>query len=253
MNISYKNRIAQLALDPQNIATKRIQYLLDIIDFDKIKNILDIGSWHLKQSIEFSQIFEQGVIHAFEPNPETYIRCAETLKSLPPFVKNRIFTHELALSNHNGTSFFYPLDKTKTNSSNEGIASLSKLKNYMDGSLLNDKWIQKEITVSTSTLDAWCLKNHVENIDLLWMDVQGAELKVLEGAKETLSRIKIICTEVGLVPYYEDHATKDQVDKIMFENNFVELKSAFSKTSWSNNLAAEADVIYLNKNFINLP
>jgi FkbM family methyltransferase len=167
-------------------------------------------------------------------------------------MKNRISVHEVALSNCDGTSFFYPLDKTKTNSSNEGIASLSKLKNYMNGSLLNDKWVQKQITVSTSTMDTWCLKNNIQDIDLLWMDVQGAELKVLEGAKSILPKIKIICTEVGLVPYYEDHATKDQIDKIMFENNFIELKSAFCKTSWSNDLAAEADVIYLNKNFINL-
>jgi FkbM family methyltransferase len=250
MNKQYRDIVTNLVQNSENIASKRVEYLLDIIDFNQIKTILDIGSWHLKQTLELSQIFEFATIHAFEPNPETFQYCQNVLKSLPNFVKNRISIHDLALTNEIGKLSFYPLDKTKTHSSNEGIASLSKLRSDMDGSLLNDKWVQKEIIVNASTLDKWAEENGVHNIDLIWMDVQGAELKVLQGSKTVLPNVKAICTEAGLTPYYEEHSLKQHIDDFMKENNFIELENAFCKTTWSSDKAAEADVIYVNKKFI---
>jgi hypothetical protein len=47
-----------------------------------VETILDIGSWHLKQTIELSQIFEFAKIHAFEPNPETNQYCNNILYSV---------------------------------------------------------------------------------------------------------------------------------------------------------------------------
>jgi FkbM family methyltransferase len=248
MNEKYIDRIESLAQNPQNIATRRIKHLTQFLDFDSISTILDIGSWHLKQTIELSQIFEFANIHAFEPNPETNKYCVDVLETLPNFVKNRISINKLALSNEIGTLNFYPLDKQKSSSTNEGIASLSRLK--IDGSLLNDNWVQKEIKVEATTLDKWCVDNTVNKVDLIWMDVQGAELKVLQGSISTLKNVKAICTEAGLVPYYEEHSLKKDIDQFMFDNNFIELESAFCKTTWSSDKAAEADVIYVNKNYI---
>jgi FkbM family methyltransferase len=248
MNEKYKNIINNLIQNPENIATKRINHLVDIINFDSINTILDIGSWHLKQTIELAQIFDNSIICAFEPNPETYDVCCNVHNKLPQFLKNKISINKLALSDINGILKFYPLDKSKSNSSNEGIASLSKLK--IDGSLLNDFWIQKEIEVQSMKLDDWCKLNNKNKIDLIWMDVQGAELKVLQGSIDTLKNVKAICTEAGLIAYYEEHSLKKDIDNFMFENNFIELENAFLKTSWSSDKAADEDVIYVNKKFI---
>ena len=249
MNENYKNKIASLLTNSENIASKRIEYLINYINFDTIKCIFDIGSWHLKQTLEMSQIFQYSFINAFEPNPETANYCKTVLSNMSSFDQNRIFIHETALTDYIGRAKFYPLDKLKTHSTNEGIASLNKLKENMDGSLLNDKWIQKEIEVETDTLDNWCSKNNCYP-DLIWMDVQGAELNVLKGSTSILKNVKAICTEAGLIPYYENHSLKDDIDKLMEKNNFIELKEAFCRTTWSCATAAEADVIYLNKGFI---
>jgi FkbM family methyltransferase len=249
MNEKYKNLISHLSQNPENIATRRVQYLIDQFDFNQVKTILDIGSWHLKQTIEFSQIFEFATIHAFEPNPETFNYCNNVLEKLPNHIKHRISIHEIALTDYIGKASFYPLDKSRTHSTNEGIASLNRLRESMDGSLLNDKWIQKEIQVETDTLSNWCFNNAVIP-DLIWMDVQGAELNVLRGAGTTLRDVKAICTEAGLVPYYENHSLKQDIDTFMRENDFIELENAFTKTSWSSDKAAEADVIYINKRFV---
>lgn len=243
----FKKVIEDLCLNPENIASKRVKYLLNKVDLYSIKTIADIGSWHLKQSIEMAYIFPFAAIHAFEPNPETYKVCINTWNTLENSIKDRIFIHQIALSDEIGKVDFYPLDKSKTNSTNEGIASLNPLMKSMDGSLLNDKWVQKKISVECNTLDNWCLINGISKIDLIWMDVQGAELKVLNGSKNIIKNVLAVCTEAGLIPYYENHCLKSDLDKFFINNNFYELEEAFLKTSWSNEKAAEADVIFINK------
>jgi len=51
--------------------------------------------------------------------------------------------------------------------------------------------------------------------ETIWIDVQGAELKVFRGAVKTLENIKTIMCEVSDVPYYEGGATIDQVDEYL--------------------------------------
>ena len=249
MNQKFAEKINYLTQNPENIASKRIQFLLKYLNFNEIYEILDIGSWHLKQTIEMAQIFDFSLINAFEPNPNTAQHCRDVLKTLPFHFQNRISIHETALTDFSGKAKFYPLDKDKTYSTNEGIASLSKLKDGMDGSLLKDKWVQKEIEVSTDTLDNWTSTNNSKP-DLIWMDVQGAELNVLKGATKTLKNIKAICTEAGLVGYYENHSLKKDIDLFLEKNNFIELKEAYCPTTWSSEKAAEADVIYINKKYM---
>jgi FkbM family methyltransferase len=246
----FKKTVTELCKNSENIAAKRISYLLNKIDFNSINTILDIGSWHLKQTIEMAIIFPNANIHAFEPNPETYELCLRARDSLPEQMKERIRIHKIALSDRIGKVNFYPLDKTKTNSSNEGIASLSPLNKNMDGSLLGDKWVQKKIIVDSCTLDEWSRMNNIEIIDFIWMDVQGAELRVLTGAESVLKNVKAVCTEAGIVPYYENHGLKSEIDSYFAKNNFIELEEAFLRTTWSSDKAAEADVIYLNKKFV---
>ncbi len=53
--------------------------------------------------------------------------------------------------------------------------------------------------VSIDTLDDYCRANNIKDIDLLKLDVEGHELDVLEGSRETLKRkmIKMISFEFG--------------------------------------------------------
>ena len=75
------------------------------------------------------------------------------------------------------------------------------------------------------------------------MDVQGAELKVLEGAQNILEKTKIILTEVGLKPYYENHGMKKDIDDYLISKGFEEIKEAFEL----NGSEYEGNAIYINK------
>jgi hypothetical protein len=68
------------------------------------------------------------------------------------------------------------------------------------------------IEVETTTLD-----NEVvaECIDLIWMDVQGAELEVLQGAAKILKRTKMVSIEFHEGQYSGASSAKDVRDLLL--------------------------------------
>jgi hypothetical protein len=62
-----------------------------------------------------------------------------------------------------------------------------------------------EIQVETCTLDSFCEKNGIARVNVLKLDIQGAELKALTGASELLrsQRIDLLFLEVCFSQMYE--------------------------------------------------
>jgi len=65
------------AMSYNGLVAQRLLHILDLVDFSKINTILDIGSWHLNQSLEFMHIFPTARVHAFEPNPQSAHMCRQ--------------------------------------------------------------------------------------------------------------------------------------------------------------------------------
>jgi hypothetical protein len=49
--------------------------------------------------------------------------------------------------------------------------------------------------VPVRTLDSWAAAEGISKVDFIWADVQGAEIDVIEGGQETLSRTRYLYTE----------------------------------------------------------
>ena len=56
---------------------------------------------------------------------------------------------------------------------------------------------------------------------LLKIDVQGYELRVLEGAVKTLDRIRVVLVETGIASLYADDASFDEVYRFLTERGFT--------------------------------
>ena len=239
MNDMLKSRILSI----NGLVSERLRYLVDKYEFSDIKEILDIGSWHLGQSVELHQLFPDAKISAFEPVPESYQLCLYNRQSYG-IDESTISVHNLALSDFIGETKFYVVDPSISSSPNAGASSLLKFIDGLNGSFFSQEWNQKEITVKCSTLDEWCKLNKKDKIDLIWIDTQGTELNVFNGAQSTLKNVKVILTEVGLKPYYEGHTLKKEIDEFLTSLGFVEITESFEL----NGFDYEANTIYVNEN-----
>ena len=61
--------------------------------------------------------------------------------------------------------------------------------------------------------------NKIEHIDLLWTDVEGAEKRMIEGAKETLSFTDYILLEYGLTDMFPEAMSRQETIDLMESYN----------------------------------
>lgn len=113
-----------------------------------------------------------GVVYAFEPVEEIYdeLKANINLNSL-----NNISAHRLAVCDETGSVTFY----VSLSRDNRGLSSLQKGQSGSE---------QISTTVACVRLEEFVLKHGIKTLDLLKVDVEGAELKVFRGAEALLSR-----------------------------------------------------------------
>jgi FkbM family methyltransferase len=75
------------------------------------------------------------------------------------------------------------------------------------------------VLIPTMTLDDFCKTNGIQYIDILKLDTQGTEMRVLQGAFSTLSsrRVSVIYSEVLVAPTYTDQGTFDEMMRFLRE------------------------------------
>ena len=111
-------------------------------------------------------VLPNGRVYAFEPDISNYINLVKNVGD-----STTSFTNS-ALSNYHGTGF------------------LCKFKDYIGWHYLTES--SKEDNVYVTYIDKFCKDNGVSKVDLMKIDVEGADLKVLQGAEETIHRNKNI-------------------------------------------------------------
>lgn len=230
-------------LTHNSLVSDRLKYIIDLIDLNSIKHICDIGSWHLKQSIEFADIFPYSEIYAFEANPENFKICEQTYNNLSSNYKNRIHLYNTAVDKIDGKIKFYPVNPNKSIGYNPGASSKYKFIEGLNGTFFNQSWIQDEIEVDSITLDTWKNNNIIPNIDCIWIDVQGAEMDVFSGGIETLKNVKIIFTEIATKAYYDGQPLFNELNDFLQSQGFVELVDSRE----DNVVGYEINTIYIKK------
>jgi len=145
--------------------------------------VFDVGANVGELTLLFSRfVGDDGVVHAFEAAAAVHKKlelvCGATAK------RNVVLNH-LALSNKNGSIRLHVYEDALSSFNSQAARPL---KNYG----LDFEPIGIEETPAT-TVDDYCEKNKIEQIDLLKIDVEGAELQVLHGARRMLKSKRIRC------------------------------------------------------------
>jgi FkbM family methyltransferase len=77
-----------------------------------------------------------------------------------------------------------------------------------------------ETTVAAITVDGWARKAGIAEIDFFKLNVQGAELEILEGARDVLGTVLGIEVEVSFVESYLGRPFFSDVDAFLRRNGF---------------------------------
>jgi FkbM family methyltransferase len=216
--------------------------LLDFFNVDASLTIFDIGTCDGLDAIKYRRLFPKSTLYAFEPLPANFILLTNNIEKY-----NCLITPvNLALSNAVGKAEFHvssgrPQDISSDVDWDFGNKSSSLLPPNKASEVLPWLEFQEKIEVETSTLDMYCGLNSINGIDFIHMDVQGAEMLVLEGASGMLSNIKMIWMEVENIELYKNQPLKLDVERFLSENGFTKIKDTV------NHIAG--DQLWVNLNY----
>jgi len=186
---------------------------------DEVKVILDIGSCHCLESVEFSKTFKNSKIYAFEANLVSYQECLKNSSGI-----ENIKVINTCVNDYDGFCKFFPInpDKTKTTwfDGNRGASSMFKSNGAADHI---EKYVQDEVEMQCMRLDTFCNTEKIQKIDAIWMDLQGAELLALKGLGDYLDTVQVIQTELEVNPMYEKQCLFEETNKFLNDKGFFKI------------------------------
>ncbi len=198
--------------------------LLQIFSNKQQLVIFDIGACEGEDSIRYIKLFPNSRVHSFEPVPSNFKIASENIRRFN--LQQSIVLNKIALSDKEGTAELFvssgkPTDIEPQPNWDYGNKSSSLLPPQKTLEIVPWLKFKKTIKIKTTTLDEYCELNKITTIDIIHMDVQGAELLVLKGGPHMLKSVKSIWLEVEAVELYKDQPLKKDVERFMKKTGFV--------------------------------
>jgi FkbM family methyltransferase len=173
------------------------------------KVIYDVGACVLHWTNIASRIWPDATIYVFDAYP-----YAENL-----YKKRKIEYHIGILSNKDDD-----VKKFYQNIMNPG--GNSYLQELHNNSALFPE--DKAVEMKTATLDTIVKQRGFPPPDLIKCDVQGAEIDIVSGAKETLKNTKYMILELQHISYNKGAPMADQAIEVLKKDNWVCIAPRFS-------------------------
>jgi FkbM family methyltransferase len=144
--------------------------------------VFDVGANVGELTLLFSRFVGEGRVHSFEASRNAFERLTNICRAAS---RRNVQLNHLALAEAEGTVRLHVYDDDYLSWSSR---ALRPLENYG----IDVKPVAVEETAAT-TLDLYCERNGITRIDLLKIDVEGAEYQVLLGARRMLREKLIGC------------------------------------------------------------
>jgi FkbM family methyltransferase len=160
-------------------------------------------------------------IHCFEPIISLYENLIVKYKKN----NNNIKINNFGILNLNGVTHFNELSSLET----DGCSSIIERPVFKELG-----WAYKQYEIEVKTIDQYCIDSNIDYIDIIKIDVEGAEVLVFKGMESLLSNSKI-----GLVQF-EYGNTFDDANFSLWE--IFKLTKEFNYTL----------CYFLNNNFIKI-
>jgi len=174
--------------------------------------VFDVGP-HKGESVRFLRdLFPGAMIHSFEP-------LLASFTELSKLGDSRARAHNVALSDVDGSIEFFENAISHTNSmfrvNEKSRDSIFISERRRAGTSIPPGTFNEPLRVPSQRLQTFCEEHKIDHIDLLKIDVQGAERKVLDGAGPLLQRVDNVVLEIMFFDYYEHQGSFLEIESVL--------------------------------------
>jgi len=174
------------------------------------KVVWEIGSRDGQEAQALSEAFPESLVFAFEPNPQTFPLVKEVA-----FANHKIIPKNVAISDQSGVVDFYQINTSKTITSwvdgNPGASSLLQ----SNGTFPYEEYVQDLIQVQSVRAAELIEQEPKIQPQILWIDVQGTEDRVLRSFEQNIDKVTAIVVELSLHEIYTGQALAGEVLEIL--------------------------------------
>lgn len=212
--------------------------------FNKKKVVIfDVGANKGQTIKRFQKVFENNLFFCFEPTKRICQKLKENFlhkKNIKIFnfgISNKVSKIKFFDYKYSSVNSFIPIDKkSKFYKARKEILNIKE----------NEKFLET-YNVQITTIDKIVKKLKIDKIDILKIDTQGFEDKVLEGSSQLLKKgkIKVIELELILGFGYTKSLSFFDIEKILtkYKYKLIAISTAGNVISYSN---YQTDLIYVS-------
>jgi len=201
--------LRQLTAPPPPVSFATAHWLDDCKRFvPRPDVILDCGANTGQSAIGLRRKFPSAAIYSFEPVRTVFDQLQRNCAPLNVHAINK------AVGDRDGRTSIRLTTSHEANS----------LLDYQPGNPCAQwTWIVGTEDIEVCTLDRWCEESGIDSarVQLIKLDVQGAELQALYGAKQLLKHVPLIYLEVSFVPIYKDAPLFPEIDSFLTECGYA--------------------------------
>jgi FkbM family methyltransferase len=189
---------------------------------DEIKNIMEIGSLHGKDSLFFKTCFPNSNVYCIEGLPDNYEKYLKNLSEIIPI--------NIVVADYDGKIEYYK----------KNINGLHGIRNR------GNEYGSEILLLKCKTIKTICDDYNIPNIDLVKIDVEGATYEILFSMSDIINNIKIMHIETESYPFFENQKLHKDVVNFLTKKGF----SMVDMTSVTINGQQQHDSVWINNNFL---
>ena len=170
------------------------------------RTVFDVGAKDGRDTAQFLRIFPFADIYAFDCSESCVEKLTLAFKS-----ESRVTVIPKAVSDYSGIEIFYSCSM-KGSSGLFPVSSEFSIEAKNTGSC----------EVESITLDDFIEEQGISHVDLLKIDIEGADLLALQGCEQTISKgiVRAVLCELLFYPYYEGQHGACEIMGFMDDHGF---------------------------------
>ena len=198
--------------------SNNFEVLAKLINKTENINIFDVGANEGRWIDSVNEFFKKPNIHAFEPSEKEFQILKKKYSEETNIVLNNFALGEMEdeqyfnINYKGGLNSFYDV--------NQNTNWFRRQQN--NKKVFNENFTLKKQKVSINTIDNYLISKNIEFIDIVKIDTQGYEPKVLEGALNALKskKIQTILAEIIISDIYKSNVSFFELEKNLINNGY---------------------------------